>query len=160
MPEGESADRRRKIVLDHLAKVMQRARRFAEAMDRLSAPPDFLRYCLIAGDADMTKKISRFDRKGRLTINGQAPGDGGVPRSSALMDERPAGRPRGGLVFPIRWDRVIFVFAGHVELTRVPVFTDNLLFILLESPKPMNKGASIDGRLLLRGRFAEVRRNW
>ncbi len=75
----------------------------------------------------------------------KGPGDGVVLRSSALLDERPAGKPMGRLVSPIHWDQVFFVFAGHVELTRVPVFTDNLLFILLESPKPVIEGAAADG---------------
>jgi hypothetical protein len=137
LPEVAVAERRRQIALDHLAKVLQRARQFAAAMDQPAKRPRSLRYYLIAGDAERTKKTARFNRQGRLTIVNTGPGDGVVLRSSALLDERPAGQPKGRLVSPIRWDQVFFVFAGHVELTRVPVFTDNLLFILLESPRPL-----------------------
>ena len=88
-------------------------------------------------DALVTKKTASFDRRGRLQIVDKGPGDGVVLRSSALLDERLKDQQMGRLVSPVRWDQVFFVFAGHVDLTRVPVFTDNLLFILLESPRPL-----------------------
>ena len=100
---------------------------------------------LVAGNAELTKKVARFDRQGRLSAVATGPGDGVVLRSSALQEERPIGQLMGRLASPIRWDQVFFVFAGHVELMRVPVFTDNLLFILPGSPKPVSKGATADG---------------
>ena len=104
-------------------------------MDQPAIRPLSLRYYLIAGDAQPTPKTAWFDRRGRIAIADKGPGDGVVLRSSALLDERLGPRSVGRLVSPIRWDQVFFVFAGHVELTRAPVFTDNLLFILLESPR-------------------------
>ena len=55
----------------------------------------------------------------------------------ALMDERySAGvqwTPR--LNTPIKWSSVNFLFADHLGLTSDPGFTDNVLFLLLESPR-------------------------
>ncbi len=134
LPEVSSANQRRQIALDHLSKVLRHARQFSDAMDQPAARPVSLRYYLIAGDAELTKRTARFGRQGKLAIVDKGPGDGTVLRSSALLDERRVGQHVGRLVSPIRWDQVFFIFAGHVELTRTDVFTDNLLFILLESP--------------------------
>lgn len=135
LPKVAGAEDRRQVALEHQAKALLRARRFAEAMDQPAKRPASLRYYLIAGDAEPTNKTARYDRQGRLTISDKGPGDGTVLRSSALLDERSGGPLAGKLVSPIRWDQVFFIFAGHLELTREPVFTDNLLFILLESPR-------------------------
>lgn len=113
--------------------MLRRARQFYDAMDQPAARPVSLRYYLIAGDAELTKRTARFGRLGRLAIVDKGPGDGTVLRSSALLDERRVGQHAGRLVYPIRWDQVFFIFADHVELTRTDVFTDKLLFILLES---------------------------
>ena len=60
-----------------------------------------------------------------------------VSRPSALMDERYSTgtkwTPR--LVSPIKWTSVNFLFADHLGLTSDPGFTDNVLFLLLESPR-------------------------
>ncbi|MFQ5605456.1 MAG: hypothetical protein ACE5HS_19480 [bacterium] len=36
---------------------------------------------------------------------------------------------------PIKWAQVLFVFTEHLEMTKGPAFTDNLLFMLLEHPR-------------------------
>jgi len=36
-------------------------------------------------------------------------------------------------LFPIEWDQVLFLFSDHLDLTKNPAFTDNLLYFLLES---------------------------
>jgi len=36
-------------------------------------------------------------------------------------------------LFPIEWDQVLFLFSDHLDLTKKPAFTDNLLYFLLES---------------------------
>jgi len=64
----------------------------------------------------------------------QAPGDGTVLRSSALMDERLAGEWSPHLRTPIRWTNVTFLFADHIGLTSSPAFSDNVLYLLLEAP--------------------------
>ncbi len=39
------------------------------------------------------------------------------------------------LISPIDWKQVMFLFSDHRNITNDPTFTDNLLYILLESPK-------------------------
>jgi hypothetical protein len=51
------------------------------------------------------------------------------------MDERVAGGWSPMLQSPIQWEDVLFLFRGHLGLTKDPVFTDNLLYWLLEDPR-------------------------
>lgn len=82
-----------------------------------------------------TDKVAHFDEKGNLTVNQKGPGDATVLRSSALMDERWPDRQTERLISPINWEQVFFLFSDHRDITDDPVFTDNLLYILLESPR-------------------------
>jgi hypothetical protein len=75
------------------------------------------------------------DDSGALRVTAEAPGDGTVLRTSAIMDERQSGEWRRGVVSPIAWSEVTFLFADHLALTRDPAFTDNILYRLLESPR-------------------------
>ena len=73
--------------------------------------------------------------EGGLEVVAYGPGDGSVLRSSALLDERVGSAdwtPR--LRSPIAWTSVSFLFSDHLGMTRDPIFTDNLLFWLLERP--------------------------
>ena len=36
---------------------------------------------------------------------------------------------------PIHWSRVQFLFHDHLAMTKDEVFTDNLLYLLLEAPR-------------------------
>lgn len=138
MPEIDDAGARRRLALAHQARLLQRAQQFAAAMDAPVARPASVEYFLIAGDAEDTPAAFRSDAAGRLQTAEYGPGDGVVLRSSALLDERR--RRRGTLKSPIRWDRVLFLFADHLGLTRDPAFIDNLLYYLLESnPGPPRK---------------------
>ncbi len=56
-------------------------------------------------------------------------------RSSALLDERETGSWEAGLRSPVPWRDVLFLFRNHLGLTRDPIFTDNVLFWLLEQPR-------------------------
>jgi hypothetical protein len=76
----------------------------------------------------------QFDQNGRLKSVESGPGDAVVLRSSALLDERQGENRTARLVSPIKWDQVIFLFSDHRNITKNPEFTDNLLYILLESP--------------------------
>ena len=58
-----------------------------------------------------------------------------VLQSSALLDERGPDRQTSRLISSIGWKQVLFLFSDHRNLTNDPAFTDNLLYILLESPK-------------------------
>ncbi|UCD32771.1 MAG: hypothetical protein JSV38_02450 [Desulfobacterales bacterium] len=97
--------------------------------------PDSLKYFLVAGDSDPTNKTAQFDSFGRLTIVEKGPGDGVVLRQSALMDECREDNLTKRLISQISWDQVLFLFSNHLDLTRSPAFTDNLLYFLMESQR-------------------------
>jgi len=97
-------------------------------------PPESIHYYLVAGDSENTDKTIQFDHNGNLTTVEKAPGDSVVLRSSALLDERLPMNRTARLISPIKWDQVIFLFSDHRGITKDPEFTDNLLYILLESP--------------------------
>ena len=135
--EVTDPNERQQIVYEHLTKCLRRARAFQDAMDEPAAPPDGTSIHLIAGDAHPTIAQFRVDNHGALTVTSMQPGDSRVTRSSALMDERFSRgvkwSPR--LSTPIKWSSVNFLFADHLGLTSDPGFTDNVLFLLLESPR-------------------------
>jgi hypothetical protein len=136
LPDVADPPSRRRIALDHLRKVLARARQFQAALDRPAAPPPGLSLYLYAGDAEPTTAVVGVDPAvGRLAVRERAPGDGTVLRTSAVMDERVGQEWRPGLVSPIAWTGVTFLFSDHLTLTRDPAFTDNILYRLLEAPR-------------------------
>jgi len=139
LPGVDSAADRRRIACDHLDKCLTRARQFFAAMDLPASPPDGLELILAAGDSLETPAVLAVDERGPgvWTIQ-HGPGDGTVLRSSALADLRAletAPSERRRLDSSVDWTRVMFFFAGHLELTRDPAFIDNLLYTLLEEPR-------------------------
>ncbi|MES3629288.1 MAG: hypothetical protein PPP56_03880, partial [Longimonas sp.] len=136
LPDVEDTRERRRIALDHQRKSLERARQFTAALDIPATPPPTTEIALIAGDAEPTLSRLSVDRTtGTLSDAGEAPGDGTVLRSSALMDERVNGTWQPTLNSPIQWSQVTFLFADHIAMTRDPAFTDNLLYYLLEAPR-------------------------
>ncbi|MFC1515255.1 lipase family alpha/beta hydrolase [Thermodesulfobacteriota bacterium] len=135
LPNVDSPEKQRAIALDHLEKALNRAKQFSSAMDVPAKPPASLHYFLVAGDAEQTNKTVQFDSTGRLSVVQKGPGDGTVLRSSALMDERQGSGGESRLVSPIYWNQVLFLFSNHLDLTRSPAFTDNLLYFLLEGQR-------------------------
>ncbi len=135
LPEVADPAARRRIARDHLAKSLARARQLDAALDLPATPPPGLTLHLFAGDAEPTPAVLGVDRDGKLAVRATAPGDGTVLRTSAIMDERETGEWRPGVVSPIAWTDVTFLFADHLALTRDPAFTDNILFRLLEAPR-------------------------
>lgn len=134
LPQEPDPQARRRIALEHQRKCLQRARQFAQALDRRAALPPGLAMYLFAGDAVPTEAVAGVDlATGRVRILRQEPGDGRVTRRSALADEREEGPASGALLSPIDWTHATFLFTGHIGLTKDPVFTDNVLFLLLES---------------------------
>jgi pimeloyl-ACP methyl ester carboxylesterase len=137
LPQTSDRGARQKIAFDHLSKCLNRAKLFHQAMDVPAKPPAGTSIHLIAGDAHPTTSQFRVDGRGTLTVTEWQPGDGRVSRASALMDERFSmgvkWTPR--LVSPIAWSNVNFLFADHLGLTSDPGFSDNILFLLLESPR-------------------------
>lgn len=136
LPEATDAASRREIALDHQRKTLDRARRFTAALDLPAAPPPGLQLFLVAGDAIPTKSRIEVDRlSGAIAAAAEAPGDGKVLRSSALMDERLDGEWTPQVRSPIAWDEVLLLFRDHLALTQDPTFANNLLYWLLEAPR-------------------------
>ncbi len=134
LPEVPNAAERREIALDHLTKSLERGIQFQEALDVPATPPANLKLYLIAGDAIPTGAGLTVLETGELEVTNYTPGDGTVTRSSALMDERVGGQWNLRLVSPVKWSNVMFIFTDHLGLTKSPVFSDNVLYLLLEHP--------------------------
>lgn len=135
LPDVEDGQQRRAIAVDHLAKCLARADQLHRALDIPASPPEGTQLCIFVGDSEPTDGVLAVDDRGRLRVMEQHPGDGTVSRSSALMDERQGRAYAVGLDSPIGWDRVQFVRANHLDLTRSPDFVNNLLYLLLEEPQ-------------------------
>lgn len=134
LPDVPDAGARRQIALDHQRKCLDRARRFHAALDQPAVPPAGLTLTLFAGDGRDTPGRVHLDAGGRIERVEMQTGDGTVTRDSAVMDERLAGEWTPELRSPIAWRDVNFLFAEHLGLTSDPLFSDNLLFLLLETP--------------------------
>lgn len=136
IPEASTPEERREIALDHLAKCLARAEQLHLALDVEATPPEGLRLHLFAGDSEQTPDVMGVLPDGRIKVLETAPGDNTVTRASALMDERIGSEWSPGLRTPVPWSRVQFIGADHLGLTRDVAFTDNLLYLLLEEPRP------------------------
>jgi pimeloyl-ACP methyl ester carboxylesterase len=137
LPHEPDPHQRQKIAYEHLSKCLRRAEAFHASIDVKSYPPTGTSIHLIASDAHPTMFQYLVDGRGGLTPTARVAGDGIVTRHSALMDERLANRsnwaPR--LQSPVKWESVTFLFTDHLGLTKDPAFTDNVLYLLLESPR-------------------------
>ncbi|MBZ0115218.1 MAG: hypothetical protein K8J08_22380 [Thermoanaerobaculia bacterium] len=138
LPHVTDPAERHEIAIDHLRKSLARARQLTAALDQPAPrPPSNVEIYLAAGDAVPTLQSAHIDpATGRLRPSNRAPGDGTVLRSSALLDEREGGPWTPELQSPIPWKEVLFLFTDHLGLTRDLIFTDNVLFWLLEQPRP------------------------
>lgn len=138
LPDAPTPEVRRRIALEHLNKCLTRAQRFQAAMDVSDVNvPQHLNQYLFAGDAEQTDTVFAVDGKtGKLDpFYKLSPGDGLIPRYSALMDERMGQDWQPRLVTPIHWRGVYFLRTDHMGITIDPTFTDNLGYILLEKPR-------------------------
>jgi hypothetical protein len=136
LPDIETAEGRRKIALDHLAKSLRKAGQLFKALDRPAEPPAGLSIFLVAGDAHPTPDVLGVDAKtGKLDLNETGPGDETVTRSSALMDERIGIGYVPRLRSPIHFESVYFLNSNHMGLTKDPLFQNYVLYNLLERPR-------------------------
>jgi pimeloyl-ACP methyl ester carboxylesterase len=135
LPHVDDESERRRIALNHQRKCLIRARKIWQALSTPADPPPGLTLNLFAGDAVETDAALGVDPERKtLHVVRKDPGDGTVTRSSALMDERVGGEWAPKLVSPVNWDQVMFFFRDHLGITKDAVFTDNLLYLLLEQP--------------------------
>lgn len=132
LPDIVSPEERQAVAQDQLEKCLMQTKRLHLALDKDAGPVPGVELALFAGDAEPTPERITVDRQGRIKVSQMAAGDGTVTRQSALMDERSTEAWRPGLVSPVKWSRVQFVFADHLGLTKDPAFVDNLLYLLLE----------------------------
>jgi len=136
LPDIADAQERRRVALDHQRKVLARAKQLTAALDVPAMPPPSIRLLLVAGDSMSTMSTAQIQPNGKLKIVAYAPGDGVVLRRSALMDEREEKKLGSRLASPIGWSQVLFIFSDHLGMTKDPAFVDNILYFLLESPRP------------------------
>ena len=135
LPDVSDQVSRREIALDHLDKILKRAKQFTQAMDQPSRHPSGLNMTLIAADSVPTNSKLGIDMNtGASVVLEEAPGDDSVTRKSALLDERTEEDWGPLLNSPVKWNNVFFIFSDHLGLTKHPMFTDNVLYQLLEHP--------------------------
>ena len=91
---------------------------------------------LVAGDNLKTPEIASVETStGEFSIFEYGLGDETVTRSSALLDERMGQEWEPRVVSPISWTATMFIPGKHRTITGSPIFTDNVLYWLLEDPR-------------------------
>ncbi len=135
LPDAGTREEREAIAMDHLRKCLRRAAQAHRALDRPASPPAGLSLYLVAGDAHSTPDVLEVEQAGSLRVRGRAPGDDTVTRSSALMDERTGTGYVPRVRTPIGFRSVLFLESDHLGLTRDRLFTNFVLYTLLEQPR-------------------------
>lgn len=135
LPDVREKAVRRAIAKDHIQKCLDRAQQLFAAIDIPASPPAGTEIFLFAGDSKDTAGVLSVNSKGKIKVAEHHFGDGTVTRASALMDERVGSDWAPGLRSPIVWERIQFIDSDHLGLTRDPSFVDNLLHLMLESPR-------------------------
>ena len=136
LPDVGSTAARREIARKYQSTALNRARLFQTAMDLPARPPEGLELFLVAGDNRDTPAVASVDTSdGEFSIFEYGLGDETVTRASALLDERFGENWHPTLVSPITWSSTMFIPGKHRTITGGPVFTDNVLYWLLEEPR-------------------------
>lgn len=136
LPEIETVEARRAEAIGHMAKCLARAEHFHRAIDQQPPPlPAGSQMVLFAGDSEETPSQLATRGPRNIQIVGTSPGDGTVTRASILMDERLDGQWQPRVRTTIPWSSVHFLFTDHLGLTKSAQFSDNVLYLLLESPR-------------------------
>lgn len=139
LPDVADPAERRRRALEVVENNLERARRFHRAIDT-PAPGCPADVCLFAADTESTLERVRLTKSDGLwcaSFDGDElwePGDATVTRRSALADLRPEHGAQKWLHASVNWSNVTFLPDDHIGLTKNPIFTDNLLFYLLEQP--------------------------
>lgn len=136
LPDAPSVSARRDIARKYQASALARARLFQTAMDIPARPPAGFEMFLVAGDNRKTPEIASVEKStGEFSILEYGLGDETVTRGSALHDERIGQKWEPRLVSPIKWSSTMFIPGKHRTITGSPIFTDNVLYWLLEEPR-------------------------
>ncbi len=136
LPDVAERESRECIALDHQRKCLLKAKQLHQALDIPAAPPPGVTLHLYAGDAIATPAVMSVDTQtGKLEVAKSVPGDDTTTRHSALMSDQPVEAVSTRPASPIHWTSVMFLHTSHRKLTSDPVFTDNVLALLLQSPR-------------------------
>ena len=132
LPDIKSAQKRRKVAIDHLTKCLKNAKQFTDALKIYKAPPEDVEFYLFFGDAVETRRTAFVDKKtGDVKFSGFDSGDGIVCTSSALFDLRAGQKWQPKFKSPITWHAIIPLMAAHMGLTECQPFADNIAYTLL-----------------------------
>ncbi|MHC4077060.1 MAG: lipase family alpha/beta hydrolase [Planctomycetota bacterium] len=139
LPDLKERDARRAKAKSYLVWCLQRASQLHAALDKKPEVACPKNVYMFAGDAERTLTKTVLKKRNRRLVPTfpnedvlYTPGDGTVPRYSALGDERTGGPYQRGVRTNIPWRNVTFLSDDHLGLTNNPTFSDNMLFILLE----------------------------
>lgn len=136
LPDVAEPEARACIALDHQRKCLLRASQFHQSIDIPAGPPPGVTLHLYAGDAIETPSVMSVDTKtGVVNVAMNSPGDDTTTRQSAVMSEQPVQLITNRPTSPIPWTSVMFLHTSHRKLTSDPIFTDNILALLLTSPE-------------------------
>ncbi len=135
MPEVSDPAERHARAKAHLSRALARADQLHRALD-IPGTPRGVDLFLVVGTGLDTPATAVIDPdSGALATTGMAEGDGVVLRASALSDDRQGGHESHLPRRPISYRTVLLLPGEHVSLTHNPVFTDNLLYWLLDAPR-------------------------
>lgn len=136
MPEEPDAAARRARARNHLKRVLDQARYFQDAMDRqVDWPPGLHTFLVVGGGFNTPAEVTYDPETGEAEVTKFEEGDGVVLRASSLLDERQDGQYMLRLRSPLSFRSVLLLPEEHVDITKSPVFGDNLLFWLLEGQR-------------------------
>jgi hypothetical protein len=138
LPATVDAAQRHQRALAYQALALQRARSFHAALDRPDQrmPPGTELFLVVGDGIATTTRLSVDSRTGAVRVIEQGEGDETVPRRSVLLDERTPENWTPTLRSPLDTSAVLLLPAEHVYLTQSVAFRDNVLFWLLEQPRP------------------------
>lgn len=135
LPDAANRTARRDQALAHTAQALRRAERLHAALDRPSLSPGPDLFLVVGAGLDTPATLLLDPATAKPARMQPEEGDGVVLRASALRDEA-QGNHRGAGARPDGEYRTVLLLPGeHVELTRDPVFADNLLYWLLDAPR-------------------------
>lgn len=139
LPAMKEREARRAKAKSYVTWCLRRARQFHAAIDKKPETACPQNIYLFAGDAERTLTKALLSERGSQVVavfsdadTLYSPGDGTVPRYSAIGDERTGGPYQRGVKTNIPWRNVTFLSDDHLGLTNNPTFSDNMLYILLE----------------------------
>ncbi len=133
LPNIRSREERLALMKARMKKNMTVASQFQRSMDLEADPPPGLKLWLFAGQSQQTPSRLRKDVYGDWILHKELLGDGVVLSKSALLIDSHHVKPATSTArTSISWSGVVFLFSGHLGLTKNHEFIVNLDYILRE----------------------------